>query len=51
MSPYVAPIIVCPRKVKSGAPLAETKGLVIDYQDLNKKILKYKLHKQNQKAA
>ena len=37
-SPYAVPIIVVPRKSKPGAPLAETKRLVIDYQELNKQI-------------
>ena len=40
MSPYAAPIIVVPRKSKSGAPLEETKRLVIDYHELNKQIPK-----------
>ena len=40
MSPYAAPIIVIPRKSKPGAPLAETKQLVIDNWELNKQILK-----------
>ena len=38
MSPYAIPIIVVPRKSKSGAPIAETKRLVIDYWELNKQI-------------
>ena len=38
--PYATPIIVVPRKSKSGAPLAETKRLVIDYSKLNKHIPK-----------
>ena len=38
MSPYAAPIIGVPRKSKTGAPLAETKTLVIDYPKLNKQI-------------
>ena len=40
MSPYVAPIIVIPRKSKPEAPLVETKRLVIDYHELNKQIPK-----------
>ena len=31
MSPYTAPIIVVPRKSTPGAPLAETKGLILDF--------------------
>ena len=38
VSPYVTPIIVVPVKSKPGVPLAETKRLVIDYQELNKQI-------------
>ena len=38
MSSYVASIIVVPRKSKPGVPLAETKRLIIDYQELNKQI-------------
>ena len=38
MLPCAAPIIVVPRKSKPGAPLAETKRLVIDYQELNMQI-------------
>ena len=30
MSPYVASITLVPRKTRPGAPLVETKGLVID---------------------
>ena len=40
MSPYAAPIIVVPRKSKPGAPLTETKRLVLDYHKLNKQIPK-----------
>ena len=40
MSPYAAPIIEVPKKSKPGAPLAETKRLVIDYHELNKQICK-----------
>ena len=40
MSPYVSPIIIVPRKCKPGAPLAEIKRLVKDYQELNKQIPK-----------
>ena len=50
-SPYAAPIIVVPRKSKPGAPLAETKRLVIDYHEFNKQIPKVKLLKQNQKTV
>ena len=39
MSPYATPISG-PRKSKPGAPLAETKRLVIDYRELNKQIPK-----------
>ena len=35
MSPYATPIIEFARKSKLGAPLAEIKRLVIDYQELN----------------
>ena len=38
VSPYAVPIIVVPRKSQPGAPLAETKRLVIDYWELNKQI-------------
>ena len=38
MSPYATPIIVVHSKSKPGASLADTKRLVIDYQDLNKPI-------------
>ena len=31
MIPYATPIIIVPRQSKPGAPLAETKKLVIDY--------------------
>ena len=40
MSPFAAPVIIVPRKSKPGAPLAETKRLVIDYRELNKQIPK-----------
>ena len=40
MSPSATPIIVVPRKSKPSAPLAETKRVVIDYQELNEKIPK-----------
>ena len=40
MSPYAAPLIVVSRKSKPGAPLAETKRLVIDCRELNKQIPK-----------
>ena len=40
MGPYAAPVIVVPRKCEPGVSLAETKRLVIDYQELNKQILK-----------
>ena len=40
MSPYAIPIFVVPRKNKPGEPLAETKRLVRDYQELNKQIPK-----------
>ena len=40
VNPYATPIIVVPRKGKPGTPLAETKALVIDYQELNKQISK-----------
>ena len=40
MSTYVTSIIVVPSKSKPGAPLVETKGLVIDYWQLNKQIPK-----------
>ena len=38
VSSYVAPIIIVPRKHKPGAPLKETKGLVIDYWEFNKQL-------------
>ena len=38
--PYAAPIIVVARKSKPGAPLAETKRLVIDDRESNKQIPK-----------
>ena len=38
MNPYAMPIIVVPRKSKPGAPLAETKRLVIYYQEMNKQV-------------
>ena len=38
MSSYAAPIIVVPRKSKPGTSLAETKGLVVHYIELNKQI-------------
>ena len=40
MIPYAASIIVVPRKGNPGAPLAETKRLVIDDHKLNKQITK-----------
>ena len=40
VSPYVAPIIVVPRRSKPGSTLTETKRLVIDYHELNKQIPK-----------
>ena len=40
MGPYATPLIVVPRKCKPGAPLAETKRLVIDYHKINKQIAK-----------
>ena len=40
MSPYAIPIIVVPGKSKPGAPLAKTKRLVVDYQELNKQVPK-----------
>ena len=51
MNQYVAPIIVVPRRSKPGAPLAETKRLVIDNCNPNEQIHKVKLYKQNQKAV
>ena len=51
MSAYATPIIVVPRKSKLGVPLAETKRLVIDYQELNKQIPKVRLLIQNQKVV
>ena len=36
--PDATPTTVVPGKSKPGAPLAETKRLVIDYQELNKQI-------------
>ena len=40
MSPYAIPVIVVPRKSKSGAPLAEAKRLVT--KNWTSKSLKYK---------
>ena len=40
VSPYATPIIIVPRKSRPGAPLAETKRLVTDYQEFNKQIPK-----------
>ena len=50
MCPCVVPIIVVPRKRKPEAPVAETKKLVIAYCELNKKMPKVQIHKQNQEA-
>ena len=36
MGPYVTTAIAVPRKSKQGAPLSETKQLVMDYRELNK---------------
>ena len=40
MNPSATSIIVVSRKRKPGAPLAETKWLVIDYRESNKQIPK-----------
>ena len=49
--PYVAPIIVVPRKSKSGIPLAETKILIIDYRELNKQISKVQTTQEKSKGS
>ena len=51
ISPYAAPIIVVPREGKPGAPLAETKRLVIDYCELNKQIPKVQTTKGKSKGS
>ena len=51
MSPCTAPILVVPRKSKPGAPLAETKRLVIDYRELNKQISKAQTTQAKSKVA
>ena len=51
MSPYAAPIIVVPRKSKPGAPLAETKRLVIDYWELKKQIPKVQTTRSKSKSS
>ena len=40
MNLYAAPILIVCRKSKSGAPLAETERLIIDYHELHKQISK-----------
>ena len=40
LSPYTAPIIVVPHKAPPGSSLTKTKGLVIDYCELNKQLHK-----------
>ena len=47
MNSYAPSIIVVPRKSKPGAPLAETKRLVIDYCESIKHIPKVQTTRQN----
>ena len=51
MSPYTTPIIVVQRKNKPGAPLAATKRLIIDYQELNKQIPRVKMTQAKSKGS
>ena len=51
LSPYAAHIIVVLGKNKPGAPLAETKRLVIDYFELNNQIPKVQTTQANSKGC
>ena len=49
--PYTVPIIVVPRKGKTGTPLAETKRIVTDYRQLNKLIPKVQMTQTKSKGS
>ena len=51
MNLYASPVRLVPRECKPGVPLAETKRLVIDYQELTSKFLRQRQPKLNQKGS